>query len=202
MSVNIPGISDGKLISKKFYLIFVMILSAVLLLLLAGSTLSRAIKCSIALGQREDRVACINALFSAENIPLAQLPLFFHWDDICAPTAATRKTNGIAVANRGKCTFEAKARVAEKLGYAGLIVINSNNTIFPMGPSDVNYKSKIPVVMAAETFLNTLQYQALKSNVKDLTEPTEVPGVRFSIIKGIRFHLLIVQCLFTLDIYE
>ena len=45
----------------------------------------------------------------------------------------TRNDHMIAVVRRGNCSFIHKSRVAAAGGFAGLIIVNTDNTIFPVG---------------------------------------------------------------------
>ncbi len=53
----------------------------------------------------------------------------------------------IAVVYRGFCSFDTKALNAAKSGYKGLIIINSDSSSFPVGSSNEDFVSRIPVVM-------------------------------------------------------
>ncbi len=57
----------------------------------------------------------------------------------------------IAVALRGNCLFENKTRTAEILGYKGLIVINSDNNLFPISYSP-DFRTNLPVFMVKKSF--------------------------------------------------
>lgn len=55
--------------------------------------------------------------------------------------------NEIAIAKRGVCNFDTKAKVATLRGFKGLLVVNFNESIFPMGSATENFQSSIPVLM-------------------------------------------------------
>jgi hypothetical protein len=73
-------------------------------------------------------------------------------NDLCEPVlpshiAETLKTKStILGVRKGVCSFEEKTRNAELFGAAGLVLIN-NGPSFPVGLSNADFTSKIPVVM-------------------------------------------------------
>ena len=63
-----------------------------------------------------------------------------------------RDENGIVLAiPRGECSFEQKATIADSLEIAALIVINNEDSAFPMGGSE-NFRSGIPCIMLPSSF--------------------------------------------------
>lgn len=161
-----------------------MLFSLLLISILYAFVQSDSIKCTLHIEGKNDRISCMNSLFSTQNdFPIAQSTLHISWDDLCTTSPFSSK-KAIVIANRGKCTFETKARMAEQQGYSGLIIVNFNNTIFPMGSSDTSYRSSIPVVMVANSFLPTIRYSTIREKVTDpTTTKTEIPNAHFSLVK-------------------
>ena len=82
-------------------------------------------------------------------------------------TPRRKEAARIAFARRGMCSFDTKVNIATSLGYSSLIIINSDDSTFPMGSSIEAFKSKIPVVMvsnAAEEWLETIFTKLLNSD--------------------------------------
>ena len=68
-----------------------------------------------------------------------------------------KKTSDIAYSIRGYCSFDEKALNAMKLGYKLLIIVNSDDNLFPPGSSDPIFQSSIPVILFPNSMLHTLQ---------------------------------------------
>ena len=108
--------------------------------------------------EQEKEVACQVALFSHFAFNVSGDVRYSPDSDLCDGSTASASPDDdrkfIAVVKRGVCSFETKAQTARSIGAIGLVVINSNSSIFPMGPSG---PTSIPVVMIAADALDWLQ---------------------------------------------
>ena len=110
------------------------------------------------------------------NIP-CQLSLFSYFnfrvdgsidiasDDMCSDLYGDRprSKSSVAVARRGNCTFDMKGVQAEKRGYKALILVNIDETIFPMGTALYGYQSKVPCLLVSSTFWSSLSAVAVQA---------------------------------------
>ena len=99
---------------------------------------------------------CYAALFSPSSFN-AKSTVIYSQDLFCTDTLVKSKYRGIVMINRGGCSFEDKARIAFKLGFEALVVINNNATAFPMGASSNTFQSSIPVVMVGNNTIELYQ---------------------------------------------
>lgn len=106
----------------------------------------------------------MNALFSLKTFNVFG-NVVVHEFDLCPNENDQRSKDDyigkIGVARRGVCTFDKKANIAESLGMIGMIVINHNESVIPMGCSS-NIEAKIPVVMIANNSNTNALYETLK----------------------------------------
>ena len=95
---------------------------------------------------------CDSAIFSADkNYDLAG-PIEFVASDFCKNISTKHKSaNMIAAVPRGNCSFDTKASVAYFASYQGLIIINSDLDVFPMG--GIAHVMQVPTVMVDSAFL-------------------------------------------------
>ena len=109
-------------------------------------------------------VFAMNALFSLKTFKISGNAVV-HEFDLCPNENDQHSKDDyvgkIGVARRGICTFDKKAVIAENLGMIGMIVINHNESVIPMGCSN-KFESKIPVVMIANNTNTNALYDALK----------------------------------------
>lgn len=93
-------------------------------------------------------VTCVRALFSPGTFDVSSRG--FLLENHGCPTNAQQSRRGsgeVAVVHRGACSFEEKSRFATKQGYSALVIINNESETFPVGASDPQYTSSIPIVM-------------------------------------------------------
>ncbi len=94
---------------------------------------------------------CHIALFSDWSFNIAG-DFYLTETDLCEPALPSklvtilRTKSTILGVRKGSCSFEDKTRNAELLGAVGLVLIN-NGPSFPVGLSNADFTSKIPVVM-------------------------------------------------------
>jgi hypothetical protein len=69
--------------------------------------------------------------------------------DVLAADSELQNFDGasIAVVKRGDCAFAVKVRNAEKIGFAGLVIVNKDDDIFPIGMKASEPQPTIPVVL-------------------------------------------------------
>eukprot|EP00605_Chrysophyceae_sp_TOSAG23-4_P000995 GSChrysophyteH1.ASY1.ANO1.1096.1 assembled CDS len=69
-----------------------------------------------------------------------------------------RHDDKVLAVHRGTCSFDEKARNAVKLGYKALFVVDSsdNESLFPMGSQQSEFKSSIPVLMMHRSSLSLI----------------------------------------------
>lgn len=83
----------------------------------------------------------------------------------------------IAVVPRGRCSFVAKALVAQSLGFAGLVILDptatNESTIQPPGLGDASHQIKILVVMVAESSWPSKSETSQMAATIDFAEPNE-----------------------------
>jgi hypothetical protein len=93
--------------------------------------------------------SCMNALFSPKSFGVKG-KVVVSSDDLCSalqrPTTLASQTV-IFLANRGKCSFDEKAKNAVTMKAAGVVIINSERDSFPMGGMSPDLIFSIPVVM-------------------------------------------------------
>jgi hypothetical protein len=96
--------------------------------------------------------SCVTALFSSHrNFSVSGKAVYFEENKFCDQghainTALSENVPQIAVVHRGDCAFDTKAKVAAE-GFQGLIIINSDDALFPVGSQDSDFKSVIPVLL-------------------------------------------------------
>lgn len=103
---------------------------------------------------------CVSALFSSQtNFSVMGYPVYFENDKFCEASAPRRLPSDIpqvAVIHRGLCAFDTKARVAAA-EFQALIIINNDESIFPPGAQDSEFRSSVPVVLAGSSALTYLK---------------------------------------------
>jgi hypothetical protein len=80
--------------------------------------------------------------------------------------------NMIALVRRGNCSFETKSRVAAEEGYDALIIVNSENVVFPPGGTDSN---SLPTLMISNSFW---------TDFSGLCEEGSCPGIHVRLLYG------------------
>ncbi len=66
-----------------------------------------------------------------------------------APGASKTQNHGLLL-KRGACAFSTKAKMAETAGFQLLIIANSEEEGFPVGPPELDFALGIPVVMVGQ----------------------------------------------------
>jgi hypothetical protein len=98
---------------------------------------------------------CYVSLFTYRNISFHDAIVYVS-DDLCGKelvldeylrTALLTRHIGLA-AGRGGCSFSTKAQNAEALGFELLLIINTDDQTFPVGPAEIDVPLTIPVLMA------------------------------------------------------
>jgi hypothetical protein len=98
---------------------------------------------------------CYVSLFTYRNISFHDAIVYVS-DDLCDKelvldeylrTALLARHIGLA-AGRGGCSFSTKAQNAEALGFKLLLIINTDDQTFPVGPAEIDVSLTIPVLMA------------------------------------------------------
>lgn len=97
---------------------------------------------------------CMSAIFSPSSFDVAGPVIIPNDATGCSVERITPKTKSIAVVNRGMCTFEMKSVMAERSGYLGLVIVNTDPSAFPVGASTETFRSSIPVVMIGKESLS------------------------------------------------
>ena len=92
---------------------------------------------------------CISALFSATSFQLDKINASFIEHNLCELNDMNVQDfeNKIGIVKRGECSFDHKTQLAIKLQMKGLIIINSQPDIFPMGGPNNDNKYNIPIAM-------------------------------------------------------
>lgn len=101
--------------------------------------------------------SCSIALFSVKSFDISGTIVIVN-TSFCDPLSENLKPvswrfvkgKSIALVKRGDCAFDIKTQNAERLGYHGLIIENSEKDLFPMGSSKDTFHSNIPVVMVSK----------------------------------------------------
>lgn len=90
---------------------------------------------------------CVSAIFSPTSFDVAGPVIIPNDATGCSAERIASKSKSIAVVNRGMCTFETKSVMAERNGFLGLVIVNTDPSAFPVGASTETFRSSIPVVM-------------------------------------------------------
>lgn len=159
-------------------------------------------------------LSCQVALFSSSvsfnvTASLHHLPTDSFCDTSQCADSLRSTNSGIAVVNRGSCSFEIKARNAIDRGYAGLVIVNNANEAFPMGSQSENYHSSIPIVMVSNRFIDfctndssTSISISFTSSRRDSnlhkTASSSPPSSSSSLLSSISFEYAILTALITL----
>ena len=102
----------------------------------------------------EQSVACVVALFSKHsNFSLPNSGIrYFKTNPFCINESVNAEVadNILAVVHRGGCAFDMKARVAASNGFSALLIINSEDELFPVGSSDPDFQASIPVLLIGQ----------------------------------------------------
>jgi hypothetical protein len=106
--------------------------------------------------------SCVNALFSPNSFNIKGKAVISS-DDLCSALQRTTSSSQsvIFLANRGKCSFDEKAKNAVMMKASGVIIVNSDPDAFPMGAMSPDLTFPVPVVMIGNSsiiheFLNVL----------------------------------------------
>jgi hypothetical protein len=97
-------------------------------------------------------VLCMTALFSSYANFTVKAPVFYFQDNMfCKSFRYPGAKNIIAVVPRGECAFDTKSRIADELGFAGLVIVNNDESLIPLGSQDTSYTSKTPVMLVGKS---------------------------------------------------
>lgn len=102
-------------------------------------------------------IPCQVALFSMYNFNISvKMPISKELKYLCdnQETELSQENPNnqqIGITTRGQCAFDEKAKNAIKQRYKGLIVVNTDDSVFPVGSQSQDYKSSIPVVMIGKS---------------------------------------------------
>ena len=98
---------------------------------------------------------------------------------LCAPEKADANiTNGgelvgkMAAVYRGECTFQEKTERLIAAGAAGVIIINSEDELFEVPPSDQGYSANIPVAMIKAKDAKRLLASGNSTCLRDVDDKT------------------------------
>jgi hypothetical protein len=119
------------------------------------------INCIVISGENRSIHECNLALFSLHKSFVIIGTLSVLSTDLCSNSTDQVKKSTIALVRRGNCTFEAKSRQATEQGYRALIIMNSENAVFPPG-GGLSNSSSIPTMMISASFWDF--YTSLCSN--------------------------------------
>ena len=137
---------------------------------------------------------CQVALFSYYNFDiLGSVGVLPEECDLCTQAKICDKASrDVAAVMRGGCSFDTKARNANRIGYSSLIIVNNDpdQDNFPMGSIEKEYQSPIPVVMMHSSSLEYLNKESSQvwMRMKDVKKPFE--GVKDIDPNTIRFTIL------------
>ena len=112
------------------------------------------------IASRKLDVSCQTALFSSDkNYHVEDVFVLRKDINLCfaSDNSTAWRRGGIIGVSRGECAFDVKARNANILGYKGLVVVNTDETLFPIGSQDATYRSKIPVVLVNDSLWSNLE---------------------------------------------
>jgi hypothetical protein len=101
--------------------------------------------------------------------------------------ATSIKQHQIAVIKRGECPFDVKAQNAEKYGYDAVVIVNSEDSVFPVGSADPAYRSRMPCLMIGSAAWARIAEKLDKSNIVDF--PTDGPYLKATLHFGKRFTI-------------
>ena len=134
------------------------------LLGLCGNVLSSPLagSCSIGVLVNEPNLllheSCSLAQFrSKKTVDIQHKTLHFTFSSMCEADSGTdhceteSRSNAVAVVQRGSCSFLEKSRVATRLGYNALVIVNMDPATFPFGETDDFSDAVIPTVMISST---------------------------------------------------
>jgi hypothetical protein len=98
---------------------------------------------------------CMMALYSVwHTFTLNNTPLLLVDSNLCSPLVLQLdlRQPTVAVVSRGDCAFDIKTQHATEAGFAALIVVNTEDELFPFGDSHSEQVKGIPTLMIGKTF--------------------------------------------------
>jgi hypothetical protein len=97
--------------------------------------------------------SCSVAQFrSKKSVNFIGKPLLFATNSMCESDTGTEPQSGVvAFVQRGSCSFSEKSRVASRLGYLALVIVNTDPVTFSFGETEDLSESLIPTVMISST---------------------------------------------------
>lgn len=170
-SVNYILVISG--VKRMFVL--VLIVSFLSILELSSSTLKSSefsqyeVSCTLS----DAPVRCLAALFSSSGFNLNGDIVATSCDfcdlecssisSMASSDVAERNSKSVAVL-RGGCSFQTKVEIAEKVGYNAVVIVNTDDSIFPPGATE-NFTSSIPCLMVPNSFMNLLESNLCSSSI-------------------------------------
>jgi hypothetical protein len=82
-----------------------------------------------------DKLPCKTALFSSETPFALSGTISMANDFFCEHTGLLANTELIAIP-RGVCGFQEKVKLAENIGFKGIVFVNNDEDVFPVGATD------------------------------------------------------------------
>jgi hypothetical protein len=118
-------------------------------------------------------IPCDVAMYTSNNNFVVSSAITMISDKLCSVKESDHSSYNkkIAVVNRGECSFEQKTKNAALLGYLGLIIVNIDETTFPIGGSpSTSAESLIPTVLVGNTsiimnIMNESTYRNIRMDI-------------------------------------
>ena len=126
-------------------------------------------KCSFSLSSKKYETPCTSALFSyfSFNKSAEVIALPSSSEYLCNEEIDMTIKNFAVLVKRGECSFEQKSKIEKSLGAMAVILINSDNSVFPGGNTNSTYRSlPMPTVMIGNNATIIFENLETRANVK------------------------------------
>lgn len=132
---------------------------------------------------QSNHLACYVALFAYRSFSFHG-PVVFVDDALCESALITYGSLKAAVwdkhvgvvAKRGGCSFSVKAKTAEALGFKLLLLANTDNEGFPVGPTEIDFPLSIPVLMGGSGLFEHAPFITQPASKLDMTTRIDATG--------------------------